>query len=71
MRLPADYDELRLIDVKVLSKLLCISNRTVWRMLSSGSLIEPIRIGGSVRWRLCEVERWIASGCPPPDQTAR
>lgn len=60
----SEYNSLRLIDAHDLSQLLSISTRTVWRMLSHGRLIEPVRIGGSVRWRFADVERWINAGCP-------
>ncbi len=59
-----EYDALRLIDAQELSQILSISTRTVWRMLSHRKLVEPVRIGGSVRWRLADVERWIDTGCP-------
>jgi len=57
----------RLIRATELAEMLSVSPRTINRMLSSGRLIPPIRLGGSVRWRLDEVERWIAEGCPVPD----
>lgn len=57
----------RLITAKELAEMLSISSRTINRMQSSGRLIPPIRIGGSVRWRLDEVEQWIGEGCPRPD----
>lgn len=55
-----------LISVDTLSEMLDIAPRTVWRRLSSGEMIEPIRIGRSVRWRLCDVESWVGAGCPTP-----
>jgi len=54
-----------LISVDVLATMLDISPRSVWRRLSSGEMIEPVRIGTCVRWRRQEVEAWIAAGCPP------
>ena len=45
--------------------LLNISTRTLWRLRSAGQLPEPIRFGGTVRWRLEEIRKWIAEGCPP------
>jgi predicted DNA-binding transcriptional regulator AlpA len=41
-----------------------ISTRSLWRKLSAGLVPRPIRIDGIVRWRLAEVEQWIADGCP-------
>ncbi len=47
-----------------LAKLLHISTRTLWRMKSSGQLPDPLRLGGAVRWRMEEIQKWIADGCP-------
>ena len=44
--------------------MLGISKRTLWRLLSSKQIPEPIRIGGNVRWLLQNVEQWIERGCP-------
>jgi predicted DNA-binding transcriptional regulator AlpA len=55
-----------LISVETLAEMLDISPRSVWRRLSSGEMIEPIRIGSSVRWRLRDVEAWVEAGCPTP-----
>lgn len=55
-----------LISVEALAEILGISPRSVWRRLSCGEMIEPVRIGNSVRWRLREVEEWVAAGCPTP-----
>jgi excisionase family DNA binding protein len=54
-----------LISVEELATILKISPRSVWRLLSAGKLIEPVRIGGTVRWRFHEVKSWINQGCPP------
>ena len=62
-----EYNALRLIDVQEFAQLLSVSTRTIWRMLSHGKLVAPVRIGGSVRWRLADVERWIEDGCPTQD----
>jgi excisionase family DNA binding protein len=57
-------DEIRLISADELAKMLDVSTRTVWRLLSTGQLVQPVRLGGSVRWRLDEVKVWINNGCP-------
>lgn len=54
-----------LITADEFAGMLNVSTRTLWRLLSKGELPEPIRIGGSTRWRLDEVQRWINDGCPP------
>lgn len=52
-----------LISADELSKMLRISKRTLWRLLSAGRLPRPVRFGGSVRWRLSDVKSWIEHGC--------
>jgi len=58
-----------LISAETVAQMLNVSPRTVWRLLSAGKLIEPIRIGGNTRWRSAEMRDWIAEGCPSPDGT--
>jgi excisionase family DNA binding protein len=53
-----------LISVGELAMILKVSTRSVWRLLSAGKLIEPVRIGGAVRWRFQEIKDWIDQGCP-------
>jgi predicted DNA-binding transcriptional regulator AlpA len=53
-----------MITARQLAVLLQVSTRQVWRMLSVGRVPKPIRVGGIVRWRMAEVENWIAEGCP-------
>lgn len=60
----ANSREPLLISVDELATILKISSRSVWRLLSAGKLVEPVRIGGAVRWRLSEVKHWIEQGCP-------
>jgi predicted DNA-binding transcriptional regulator AlpA len=58
--------ERMLISVNELATILDISPRTVWRLLSAGKLVRPLRIGGAVRWRYREIIDWIDAGCPTP-----
>lgn len=60
----------QMISIDELSGILGMSKRTVWRLLSVGRIPEPVRIGGSTRWRLDEVRRWIDSGCPTANNSA-
>jgi len=59
-----DRVEPLLINASQFAGLLQVSSRTLWRMLSAGRLPKPIRVGGIVRWRVCEVKGWVAEGCP-------
>jgi excisionase family DNA binding protein len=56
--------EALLISAEELANLLGISKRHVWRLLSRGDLIEPIKIGSTTRWPLDAVREWITTGCP-------
>ena len=53
-----------LIAVSEVAELLDVSERTVWRLKSSGRLPLPVRIGSAVRWRIEEIQKWISDGCP-------
>ncbi len=55
-----------LITVAELAQMMQVSVRTLWRLLSAGQIPAPIRIGGNTRWRVEEINRWIAEGCPQP-----
>ncbi len=55
----------RLLKVKELSAALGISERQVWRLRSAGLIPTPVNVGGAVRWRESDIEKWIANGCRP------
>jgi excisionase family DNA binding protein len=67
--LPGD-EEPRLMTAAEVARLLQISTRTLWRLLSCGRIPAPLRFGGNVRWRQEEVLRWIEQRCPEKDSTA-
>jgi predicted DNA-binding transcriptional regulator AlpA len=52
-----------LITAVDLARMLQVSTRTLWRLRSAGELPEPVRFGGTVRWRVDEVRKWISEGC--------
>ena len=54
----------QLITAEELAKLMQVSERTLWRLLSSGKLPKPVRIGRNTRWRVDQVSDWIQQGCP-------
>jgi excisionase family DNA binding protein len=58
-----------LINAAQFAKLLSISERTLYRLKSSKRLPASINLGGSVRWRRTDVDRWIERGCQPPNAT--
>lgn len=55
-----------LITAAELAQMMQVSVRTLWRLLSAGQIPAPIRIGGNTRWRVEEINQWIAEGCPQP-----
>ncbi len=59
-------EDVILLTSEDLAKLLKVSERTLWRLLSARKIPEPVRIGCSTRWRLVEVQDWIAGGCTVP-----
>ena len=58
-RSPAD-----LIDVHEVARRLSISSRTVYRLCDARKLPGRVKLGALVRWRLTDIEEWIAQGCP-------
>ncbi len=62
--LPAGPNEPCLISADAVARLLDVSVRSLWRLRSAGQVPQPVRLGGAVRWRLDEIKKWIADGCP-------
>ena len=57
----------KLIPAREVAKLLGVCERTVWNLTGSGHLPPPVRIGRrSVRWRLVDLEAFIAGLEPHP-----
>jgi predicted DNA-binding transcriptional regulator AlpA len=44
--------------------LLGISIRHLWRMNAKQLLPEPVRMGGTTRWRRTDIQKWVELGCP-------
>ncbi|MGE0608309.1 MAG: helix-turn-helix transcriptional regulator [Pirellulales bacterium] len=53
-----------LVSADGLAQMLDLSVRTLWRLRSAGKIPAPMKLGGSVRWRLADIHAWIAAGCP-------
>ena len=54
----------QLLSAKALAKMLSLSARTVWRYRSSDQLPRPVKVGGAIRWRHTDIEKWISMDCP-------
>lgn len=53
-----------LLPIGQLAEMVALSRRTIRRLVDAGKLPPPLRVGGSLRWRLGDVRQWIAAGCP-------
>jgi len=51
-----------LVNASEVARMLSISKTTLWRLRASGRLPRPIRIGGSIRWKMTEIRSWIEVG---------
>lgn len=57
--------EEQLLKVDQVAAKLCLGKRTVFRMRNAGLICAPLKCGqGAIRWRLSDIEKWIAMGCP-------
>jgi excisionase family DNA binding protein len=54
----------RLITVKELAEMLAISTRHVYRLLDSGQLPKPLKLGAAIRWDSATICNWLESGAP-------
>lgn len=55
---------MQLLKDSEVARRLGVSRRQVWKLLAAGKLPEPVRVGGSVRWREADIDAWIEAGCP-------
>ena len=54
-----------LLDAAQVAALLTVSRSHLFTMMQNGEFpIEKLRLGGSVRYRRTDVDRWVAAGCP-------
>jgi predicted DNA-binding transcriptional regulator AlpA len=51
------------VDIKGLASLLQRSVASLHRDNAAGRLPSPVRIGGSVRWRVSDIESWLSWNC--------
>lgn len=51
----------RLLTVNDVAKLLKLSVRSVWRLVAANLIVKPIKIGGSIRWRVEDFNTWLAT----------
>lgn len=54
----------RFLTAAEVARILTISQRTVWRLVSAKKLPPPRKFGGSRRWISTDIQGWIDNGCP-------
>lgn len=53
----------QLLTAAAVGEMLSLSKRTIHRYNCSGKIPAPVRIGGSVRWKQSDIEKWIEWEC--------
>ena len=53
----------QLLDVRDVAALLKVSVRQIWKLVASGRLPQPVRLGRSVRWLSADIGLFVLSGC--------
>ena len=59
-----DSDEHALLDKKEVSALFGCSVRHIYRLVETGQMPAPVRLGSLPRWSKKALVRWIEAGCP-------
>ena len=60
-----------LVSCKTLAKMLSISTRTAWRLLSAGKLPKPVSLGGSKRFLMSDIDLFLECDCNMVEFKAR
>jgi excisionase family DNA binding protein len=55
-----------LLSADQVATVLSCSVRHVRRLIDSGHMPRPIKLGALLRWRKIDIERWVEGGCPQP-----
>ena len=59
------------ISARELAEKMSLSTRTIWRLLSAGKLPKPCALGGSKRWKLSDIDLFLACDCDMAEFKAR
>jgi len=54
----------RLVDIKIVCASLCRSRASIYRDIQRGDFPEPIKLGGSSRWRMSDLNKIIDPDFP-------
>lgn len=55
--------ESRLLRIRDVAALCAVSARRIRRWMEAGLMPRPNKIGGSLRFSVVEIEKWINGGC--------
>lgn len=56
-----------LLSIVEVAKLCHCSPRHIRRLVDTGQVPAPVRLGSLVRWNRGQILKWIEGGCPVPD----
>ena len=56
-----------MLTIDGVAAMLACSPRTVHRLVDTGRIPRPVRLGGMIRWPREHFERWVSQGCLSPD----
>lgn len=56
------------LSAEEVAEALGISRAHVFKLVSSGRLPKPVKLGRAVRWPRKDLEEWLASGAPSRDR---
>ena len=56
---------MELLEIGKVAEMLGCSKRNVARLVDTGGMPAPLKLGGLRRWRRDELAEWIARGCKP------
>jgi len=60
-----------MLTIDGVAAMLACSPRTVRRLVDSGRIPRPVRLGGMIRWPRQPFELWVRQGCPSPAKAKR
>jgi len=59
-----EADRPGMLTVHDVARMLNCSARTVYRLVDTGRMPRPVKLGALVRWPRQAIEQWINAGCP-------
>lgn len=62
----AKQKPLELLTKEQVAQRLNISLRTVYRLIQTGEIPAPVKLGKMLRWRTDVLDAWIENDCKPP-----